>query len=523
MRALSDLCRSLSRQRRKTFFWSVLGGASAGGFALAAASLLVPPLRGFGNQSAHVLWGCAFGIVVGLVAAAVAACAVRYAPRDLLHEADVACELKDRLASADEFGTSDLPLAPVLREQALALAPGVDARRVCPVRYPRSAYWALGSVALLLVLSQWDHYPAPAAGLHDGLLSDDATSALAKLIEEKRWKQRDDEIARELGKLAALLKDPRPTRKEALAEIARLTEFLKARKNRSRVNSAELRKAGASLTRSDLAIRAGRSLKEGRFRQAPKDMKALGQKMRDLKGAPISNAQFDKLAQAWRQATAHLSSRGLREAFGKAAGKMQSYDRLASAEDLQALAEMLEGLAERLECDEELAEAMEELRELERRIAEGCGDCKGDGKAKAFMRRPGEGDKPGACAGKGDGRGLSSLFSQGAGRGDLRAGRGTTKNFQGEQTRTDGGTEDDQVDALKNPGKRFVTTIVTDNDGSRSQLSEREVFVKLQRMAQEAMVRENVPLGYRRYVVKYFELIRPHDEPAGDETAPETR
>jgi hypothetical protein len=507
-----------------SLFVSVLAAASAGGFALAAASLLVSPLRAFDNQASHVFWGCVLGIIAGPLAAAVAVLAVRYAPRDLLHSADVACGLQDRLASAHEFGASDMPLATVLREQALAAAQDVDARTVCPVTYPRSAYWALGSVAFLLILSQWQHYPAPTVATPEDFLSNDAASSLAKLVDEKRWKQRDDALAKELKKLGALLKDPRPTRKKALAAIARLSEFLKARKNRSRVNSAELRKAGASLTQSDLAKQVGKSLKEGRFQKAPKDIKALGKKMRDLKGAAISNAQFDKLAQAWRKATAHLSSRKLREAFGKAAGKMQSYDRMASAEDLERLAEMLEKLAKMLESDEELAKAMEELRELELRIAKDCSGGKCDGKANAFLLSPGKGDKPGGKgAGKGAGKGslmsMSTLFSQaggGRGRGGLRAGRGTTENFQGKQTRTDGETQDEQVETIKNAGERFVTTIVTDNDGSRSQLSEREVFVKLTRKAQEAMVRESVPLGYRKYVVKYFELIRPQDA-----TAPE--
>ena len=101
------------------------------------------------------------------------------------------------------------------------------------------------------------------------------------------------------------------------------------------------------------------------------------------------------------------------------------------------------------------------------------------------------------------------------------AGTSTTEQFQGEQRRTDGQTADDSVKAIKNPGKKYVQTIVTTNDGSRSELADTDAFAEFKRMAQDTMLRENVPLGYRKYIVRYFDLIRPSD--AEDETSKDTQ
>jgi len=513
MNEVTRLSVALSRRRGVNLFLSALCAAGAAAFLATLVSLLCAPLQVCAGQAQHVLWGTLLATGCGLLVGAAAPLFARYPASRLLQRADRAGETGDRLASSHEFQASSNQLAPVLHAQAEACAARIEPRRVYPVVFPRSAYWLLGSLCALLVLSQWDHYPSPTAGEATDLLSDGSASALERLIEKARRGELDDETTRELKKLAALLRDPRPTRKEALSEIQRLTEFLQARKNRSRVRSAELRKAGSSLTGSKLARPAGQSLRDGKFRQAPGRLKALAQQMRDVKGSKLTNQQFDRLAQAWRQAMSQLSPRQLREAFGRIAKGMQGYDRMAAADGLEGLASLLDDLAGQLEQDEALDEMTEELRELEERVAGECEGCEGDGDARAFVSGRSKGKKRSSKRGAGR---MRSLFAAGA-RGGLKAGRGTTRDFQGEQTRTDGQAKDHQVDTVKNRGTRFVTTIVTDNDGSRSQLAESDAFVKLARMAQDAMRRENVPIGYRRYIMKYFDLIRPQDAPAQDE------
>ena len=56
---------------------------------------------------------------------------------------------------------------------------------------------------------------------------------------------------------------------------------------------------------------------------------------------------------------------------------------------------------------------------------------------------------------------------------------------------------------------------MTANDGSRSQLGAKELYLSERRAAEDAIQRQDIPAGYREYLRKYFEGIQP-DEPAGD-------
>lgn len=104
------------------------------------------------------------------------------------------------------------------------------------------------------------------------------------------------------------------------------------------------------------------------------------------------------------------------------------------------------------------------------------------------------------------------MLTQGS-KPSLRAGKGTTKDFlKTEATRIGGDREEHKVQAQESSGKSSFTQTKVANDGSKSKLAAKDVFLAEKRAAQDAIQRQEIPAGYREYVRKYFEGIQP-DQP----------
>lgn len=87
------------------------------------------------------------------------------------------------------------------------------------------------------------------------------------------------------------------------------------------------------------------------------------------------------------------------------------------------------------------------------------------------------------------------------------------KDFLGEEaTRTESQREENKITIRQGTGKSSFTQTKVANDGSRSQLGAKEVFLAEKRAAEEAIQRQDIPAGYQKYLRKYFEGIQP-DEP----------
>lgn len=49
------------------------------------------------------------------------------------------------------------------------------------------------------------------------------------------------------------------------------------------------------------------------------------------------------------------------------------------------------------------------------------------------------------------------------------------------------------------------------NDGSRSGLAAKEVYLSEKRAVEDTIQRQDVPAGYKRYLERYFDRIQPAD------------
>jgi hypothetical protein len=60
-------------------------------------------------------------------------------------------------------------------------------------------------------------------------------------------------------------------------------------------------------------------------------------------------------------------------------------------------------------------------------------------------------------------------------------------------------------------GKSQFGQVKTANDGSRSRQAYNEAHLAAKRAAEDAIYRQNIPAGYRRYIRRYFETIQPDE------------
>ena len=501
---IQRLIRRLSRQRKKGLFVSLFCVVGAGAFVLASASLAVPGFRVFSDQAAHVWVVLGLALAAAVILAAAGVVLVQFSAQRLLAACDRRLGLKDRLVTAHEYGHEQGPMAPFLHRQVDALAAGVDPRKVYPLSMPRSAWALLAGVAVFSVLSMINFYGLDSPPEADGLrLSAAARDQLDRFLAHKKKEDREDEVSRKMKQLARELKDQELKHKEALAKIAQLTQFLQARKNRTRVNSAEMKKAAAALSSSELSRPFAQRLADGQYKESTTKLKALSRKMKDLRGAKVSNRMLDAMASAWNKAARAISQKKLSSRFTKVGKNSQNYDRQAAGDALDDLADDMDDLSEELEEDDSLRQAMKELEDLEESLCEGCSQCAG-GDERFALRRKKKGRKK---AGRRRAR-LQSLFE----RPKNNAGTATMERFGGKEKRTQGETAALPVKTIKNPGRKHMQRIVTANDGSKSSLADKDVYVQLKRKAQATMFREDVPLGIRKYIVRYFDNIRPQEE-----------
>ncbi len=119
----------------------------------------------------------------------------------------------------------------------------------------------------------------------------------------------------------------------------------------------------------------------------------------------------------------------------------------------------------------------------------------------------------GQGGGSGQGQGQGQNGGQGQGQPGHGWGEGHDPNVQGGATNPKMSTEDTQVQGAD-----------TGQGGSRSQVilgaAERgfasrgykKVYTEYHQVAEESLNKDDIPGGYRFYVKRYFQLIRPRDQ-----------
>jgi hypothetical protein len=122
----------------------------------------------------------------------------------------------------------------------------------------------------------------------------------------------------------------------------------------------------------------------------------------------------------------------------------------------------------------------------------------------------GKGEMPGS--GSGQGQGGDKPGGEGAGKGGTSYGSGHDGNLKGEASSLKGSTKEVTA-AAQDTGEGTASSQVIHGAAERGFVGRgyKQVYTDYKTVAEKVMNEEQIPPGYRFYVQRYFQLIRPRD------------
>ena len=408
-----------------------------------------------------------------------------------LHEAartiDVKAALKDRAVSGLEFiqrQTDEMLTALQLKDTSDRLQ-SVTAKEVVRYSIPRETKFITLIMAVGLAFSFIEFFDPPEVPATVDFSPQIATETdhLLKQIKESEKAAEEvglEDTLQEIEEKALELKRAGITPKEALAKLTEMTEMLSAKMDGARVAKVDtlMKGLGEQFIANPNLSDFGYALKEGRYDRAAERLFNLSNKL-----SKLNSEQSQNIADALQSGGASVQGTAI-EAFGneltKAAKALTQKDLKAAEKRLQ------EG------CENLLACALAKQRNmLLAQLQSQCQACKA-GIAKA-------------CNGRGSGNGI---------------GTGTDPNPFGVLTNLDSFRQLEQITGVQGAGESTIETTEvlidgnpeTSTDGQSTEDSYKEVYTKYHKLSEDALSQEQIPLGYKFYVKRYFESIKPHEE-----------
>ncbi len=475
--------RTLATGRRKIRFFRVLGSAV---FVLAVVLAVVAWFVTTSTTGWLALGFLAAGVLIAIGGALLLpvdhiAVAKRY---------DDAVGTKDLLSSSLELQQgAEAPLGQAfvaaVREDAAAATGKARSRDLYPTSTPREVKWLPAPVLAVLVpiFVDWSNEeppPPPPAPIVRAALDESAAwlEELANRAEDALADLRLESIQK-VKNLSDALKE-KISKRDAMAELARLASQLDKERKDLESRRMELEKNAAKLARGEDAKDARRDMDAGRYREAANKIKK-------------------KLAKLEEE---------LAEKLRKKAGKMEIEKikkRIAKLKELLAELEKLDALGQELGF---LVETLEALDRIEGQLGE-LGEFDGEEFDEAQlgrMRRPRNAQQQ-------DGQQQRRLLVMPS----SEAGKGHSKKVLGGAKRALSDGDENEARLREGKGKSTFGQVKTANDGSRSRTAFQEALMAAKRDADDVIYRQNIPVGYRNYIRRYFEIMQPDDRtrPAG--------
>ena len=409
-----------------------------------------------------------------------------------LHEAartiDLRAALKDRAVSGLEFiqrQTDEMLTALQLKDTSDRLQ-SVAAKQVVRYSVPRETKFIALIMAVGLAFSFIEFFEPPEAPATVDFSPQIAaeTDPLLKQIKESEKIAEEvglEDTLREIEEKALELKRAGITPKEALAKLTEMTEMLSTKMDKAGVAQVDalMKGLGEQFIANPSLSDFGYALKEGRYDRAAERLFNLSNKL-----SKLNSEQSQNIADALQSGGASVQGTAI-ESFGneltKAAKALTQKDLKAAEKRLQ------EG------CENLLACALAKQRNmLLAQLQSQCQTCKA-GIAKTCN------------GGSGSGNGI---------------GTGTDPNPFGVLTNLDSFRQLERITGVQSAGESTVETtevLIDGNpeistDGQSAEDSYKEVYTKYHKLSEDALSQEQIPLGYRFYVKRYFESIKPNEE-----------
>ena len=416
-----------------------------------------------------------------------------------LHEAartiDLKASLKDRVVSGLEFiqcQTDEILTALQLKDTSDRLQ-SVTAKEVVRYSVPRETKFIALIMTVGLAFSYIEFFDSPEARATFDFSPQIAAETDHLLKQIKESEKAAEEIGlkdtlQEIKEKALELKRAGITPKKALAKLTEMTKMLSAKMNSAGIAKVDalMKELGEQFIANPNLGDFGYALKEGKYERAAERLFNLSNKLEQF-----NSEQRQNLADALQRGGSSVQRTEI-ESFGneltKAAAALTQRDLKEAEKRLQDGGQSL------------LARALTKQRNrLLAQLLSQCQAC-----------------KAGICKAH---NGNSSNPSNNIGTGN-NAGTGTDPNPFGVLTNLDSFRQLEQITGMQGAGESTVEITevpiagspATSTDGRSTEDSYKEVYTKYHKLSEDALSQEQIPLGYRFYVKRYFESIKPNEK-----------
>ena len=407
-----------------------------------------------------------------------------------LHEAariiDLKAALKDRAVSGLEFiqrQTDEMLTALQLKDTSDRLQ-SVTAKEVMRYSVPRETKFIALIMTVGLAFSFIEFFDPPEAPATVDFSPQIAaeTDHLLKQIEESEKAAEEvglEDTLQEIEEKALELKRAGITPKEALAKLTEMTEMLSAKMDKAGVAKVDalMKGLGEQFIVNPNLSDFGYALKEGKYERAAERLFNLSNKLEQF-----NSEQRQNIADAFQRGGSSVGGTEI-ESFGNELTKAAT------------------------------ALTQSDLKEAEKRLQDGCQNLLACALAKqrnqllANLLAQCQASKAGIC------KACNGVGSSGIGT-------GTDSNPFGALTNLDSFRQLERITGVQGAGESTVETTevpiagdpTTSTDGQSAEDSYKDVYTKYHKLSEDALSQEQIPLGYRFYVKRYFESIKPNEE-----------
>ncbi len=490
---LSKLKPVRQRQLLVAVIKGLLRGLLAGGFvALLIGILRLAQLRNvtaFGGMSVLISVPLLSAIAAGLWSV------IKTDWRIVARAVDQSYELKDRTETALAFlNRQDARKGNELEELQLADAvchlQRVEPKKVVPFKMPAFSRWALAIAVLALVLLCWPtgssqvsagpSQPIEAIVTEAEIVEVDLQSLLDQLPEDHD--PEIDALIKELQAKANEMKEPGVDVREALAKMSEMQTALQAVAAQFNVAATDeqMKAIGEALQSAEALQQAGQALQDGQYEKGAEELAKLEDPKLDRKE---SRAVSEKLQKA-SEKSAQNGLKKLSEATKELSEGMKNDNTTQSKSGMSKLAECAKKQGNCKKIGDMLKKQCDKLGESK-------GNCQSNSSGNKTTKNP-----------------------------SLKAGKGTNSETQGERTNLAAKRNEEKIQGLKGEqGDSDKETITTQEAEETAKRGLKEVYSKYRKMSDAVLDSEDIPLGHRQTIRRYFEAIRPSAEDAATETS----
>jgi len=439
---------------------------------------------------------------------------------------------RDRFLTALNFSTeaNDDGMRSMAVQECVRFVQGGKFSRLVPVRMPREAVYLLVPVVALALL-QWE--------ARETFAVRDAATAEARAAVEDTAKKLE-ELARQTAKANEEAKSE---------ELKKLAEQLQRSAEELRANAKNAEAAGKSALRELSALeQLVQEMQKSPAAATPEEMAALAKALEEnaaTKDAAEAMAKGDlaKAAEELEKAMQQLAEQKdertpeqIKEALD------QALKRLAEQKQLSAAAQKLAQQMQRSAAEKggNSSETAKQLAQMLRQMAQGkSGQQQQGGQASEQQMKNllsalqnmkfGEGGQE-QSGGQPQPGGAPGVQVQSFAKGDPGAmpGAGDPQMPSGQPgSERDTGTTDSpfgkdanvaakdgqaqQLAGRQGEGESLQQSLTSAGDSSKSNRGYKELYEAMAPAAQDAVLQENIPLGSRFFIKRYFEAIRPQE------------